>query len=238
MFFAPKEMEERIQTESTLSVGGLLLDSHAYFPPLIPWKLFVNMIHEGGHVIGDNFSGRKGEILSLEEIRHTTIFFSFEEYVRLAFLFIQLRPTRTIPNEFIPIIRRLLEFYTKGNFDGYAMQFTLLTEKDFRDLVRKHRHQLETITTTQDGSMKFKSSKLGRDEELSAITAEDYCLKMFMQDAPTFLKLAGIFAMMFQIYSGNLVIHQSSYGRARKIVRRAFKSRGWILPSTKDLAQD
>ena len=229
MFRAPKEI-----INFRVRITGVELDSTYYFPPLRAHELFMVMLHEVGHTISSTLYAK--DILTPDQVKRMVVIFSDEEYWKFALLFLRLSPLQKIPTEFIPVISRLLDFYANGNFDVTKLDFRMLGEHEFQELI--HAYSAETFEVKHDGVISLKSTKLGRNDEIGAIAAEDACLRMFMYEAPLITKIAFLFSLLSEVLKGRGYFDpDSSHGRAQRIVDRAYKSKHWVLPTSKDLSE-
>ncbi|MBI5151277.1 MAG: hypothetical protein HZA34_01755 [Candidatus Pacebacteria bacterium] len=224
------------QNKIRVEILGLTVGSSMYFPPLSAIELFISMLHEAGHVLAKKLSARNEEILTPDKVKGTVVIFSDEEYRKLAWHFLFGWRLKEIPEVFFPVIRRLLDFYAKGNFDVYSLKFTMCNTEEFANLVKKHK--IETIKRDSDGNIILTSTRKGRDIEIPAIATEEACLRLLMYEASKITRISAILSMILHITTTKATEYQkSSHGRAWKIVDRAYNSRRWVLPTDLDKAK-
>lgn len=195
--------------------------------PRLPYFLISVLAHELGHIIGTRLSFKAGEVLTPNEVKNTTI--HFPQYVVMYLIGAYFQDEIEITDEIIEFVAQILDVYTKGNIDCREIDVIPISAKELVELAMQ---STSNTFVVQDGDPAFLSTKLGRNEELAAIATAKAVETIIQNSSPYILR---ILFKIFHLTNSSAYGKISSHSRANRIVQRAYRSKGWIIPSEKDL---
>jgi hypothetical protein len=189
--------------------------------------------HEAGHYKGEEISFKSGRsfwekknIQSLDEIKDRNIHIELSEN-ELVFLKENAFSDKQVRfnGETFNIANKLLKALFRGRFNKYDIFVFNVTQEELDDLVKK---EGSSTTPEIDSELVLVNSRESRNDELTSVLTEISCL-LILENTMIYY---GILAPNECIRCGKV---ESVYQRAQNIVARAYDSRGWRIPSNKDL---
>lgn len=217
------------------SIAGLRVGNEIYLSPRNVVDSLGTFCHEVGHFIGDLWSFKKGDgesaeetVLSIDEIKDQRVFITLseEEYHYLDDNIFLTKLAVHSP-ELISIANKLLVEFTKGRFDPDSITFHAVSQDVLDERVRSL--DISTVKTDASGNIVAVNSRKGRDAEIPSYTTE-YCCMQILENT---LYHYGIFS--FENYLKFFATSSPAHQRARNIISRAFRGRGWRMPSMVDI---
>lgn len=216
-------------------ISGLRSGKEIFLPPRTVVDLLSTYCHEVGHIIGDDMSfqdgsndGEEPDVLSIDEVKdpNTRITLTNKEQEYLKNTIFSTEKVSLDP-VLIGITNKLLDLFTKGNFDPRSIRCHSVTQKELEEKVSTM--SISTLSRNSEGGIIAVNSKDGRDSEIPSFTTELSCLQILENT----LAYYEIFSKS-QYFIANTV-DSPAHQRAKNILSRAFEGRGWRLPSMKDI---
>lgn len=217
-------LEKRHKTKP-VKFFGLRIGNEIFLPRFKPVDFLSHYWHEAGHIIGDELSFVKGDVLTPDEVKKTKLNLSRKEAFKIILILFRIN----FPGQemfAIDLANRILTVFTKGNFDNNKIILhNNLTDEEFKSLVNENTPS-ETTALNEAGEITTISTKKGRDKEISAYTADAAC-KHILMNSLGIEKGVG--------YKKGEFPYDSSHTRAINIVIQAYTHHGYVLPSMLDL---
>lgn len=208
---------------------------------LYPGEFVRGYTHEIGHILGDEFSFRNGDVLTPQEVKTAKLDISFHQKVRLLWeLAVGVYPLPDGVSDFmVQVGNDLLSVFTRGKFDPATINLRRDMHKEefnrlLREKVNNYQGGLNTFAPNEENdSFVIISSKEGRNDELPAIATEIGCQYIL---ANTLSSLPFVNASYPRLKGLDPVFFQSSHGRAFRIISRAYGDKSRLkIPSLLDL---
>lgn len=231
--YQPKNVKVVEKNDVAKSIWALSIGKEIWITPSTALEYFEKLVHEIGHTLGRELSFKEGDVLSPDEVLVTNLKkTSVMKGSEIISLFNKLKDTTTRlsgPDEELnKVIFELVRVFAKGKFDQSKLIIHTGVSED--EIIEKIKEAGGAATTVIDesGHELQTNTKHGRNMELTAITTQIACRKILQN---TF-RDEGITFIWKQEFDMN---EDPSHFRATRIVERAFKGKGWKLPSIKEL---
>lgn len=219
-------------------ISGYRNGKEIFQPPLDYINAISTYCHEVGHILGDKLSFKSGfkwwnrkNILSFDDINSNKICITLsKEELEYSRRHMYDHDKLHIKDEVLSISQKLLKTLFRGKFHKKNVVLHDVSYEELNNIVADQ-GSTTTSTTLEEGvrKMEIVNSKHGRNSELPSVYVEAACL-LILENT---LKKHNIIvdAGLIQMPKRDSAPHQ----RAQNIVYRAYSSKGWRVPSTKDI---
>ncbi len=213
-------------------IYGLRQGNEVYLSTSSPLAFFDRYWHETGHVIGDQLSFQKDQVLSPDailaldalNIEHAVGFNRIDTLELFKLIVEQNRPTVGISGRLKPVADKILSIYTRSNFDVSTIILHSDTSLERIEEIVKG-DQVSTTEKNAGGELVAISSREGRNIEIPAYATESGCIIILEK----LLSLIERYVVIEMIDPD-----APSHSRALRLVTRSYGRPDMRLPSGKD----
>ena len=228
MYHKKLSEKESVSDDPEVVISGFVQEKSVTIPPLNYINRMATYFHEAGHVLGDELSFLNRKVLTPDEVKKSKVDFSVKERFSLLKR-LYLKEEKTFDTNELNLWNRILDVFTKGNFDSSEMELYCVPQEVFDEEVGLISFS-STFRRGSQGEVVPISSRQGRNRELSSCATTIGCLTILENSLA--VSILGKKVLDFEIAYPKMA---GSHQRANNVVAKAYESVGWVIPSDLDL---
>lgn len=226
------------EDEDNLQILGLRKGRQIFLPPASLINTLSTYLHEVGHIIGDDMSFQAGldnsdnaQVLSIDDVKNVYKMIQLSEIEQIFLRENLINNDKIESPESYDLLKsianKLLKSFTKESFDPEEVTVNFVSQESLEQLAFES--DISTISQDSDGKRYAKNSKEGRNSEIPAYTTEIICLQILENTLHRYRLLD----LNSEFIIGTTL--SPSHQRAKNLLNRAFRGKGWRLPSMLDI---